>query len=273
MKATSDPIPVAAQNSSEIKPPSPFALAFFHFYVRFKLGWTFRSLRVAHMDRFPTPPDKHPIIVFLNHASWWDPIPCTVLNHRMRPHTTLYAPVDRIAMVQSNVSLIRRVGYFPIDTGTVRGTKAFLNDCKKVLDLPNAILWVTPQGEFTDPRSRPIHLRRGLATLIARLGPVTVVPLALEYSFWEHSRPFVLGSWGEPIHIEDGASKSIREWHQLLTQSLTATQDELADLVIRREGNAFRTICFGRLGPRNALNLIRDLKPLFQRTKEPPAAS
>jgi 1-acyl-sn-glycerol-3-phosphate acyltransferase len=248
-----------AASSSDIRTPSPVLLALYQMSVRLRLGWNFRSLRIANAERFPT--DAQPLIVFMNHPSWWDPAPSMLLHHEFRPTGRLFAPVDEAALARAGY--LRRLGFFPIRTGSVSGARKFLKDARHLLGIPGAVLWVTPEGEFTDPRERPLRLRRGLAKLISTLDEVTILPMALEYPFWDGTRPEILTSFGEPIRIRDGQAKTTAEWQRILAQSLTDTQDELAELVVARQANRFRVLFFGPLGVRGLVRLLRDMKPLF----------
>jgi 1-acyl-sn-glycerol-3-phosphate acyltransferase len=126
------------------------------------------------------------------------------------------------------------------------------------------MLVFTPEGKFSDVRKRPLELRRGLASLIAKLKTVTVVPLAIEYTLWDEKRPEILACWGEPVLIADGTAKSTNDWHALLTERLTRTLDELAELSIEREGWRFRPVLHGRLGPRNLKKMAADLRTLYR---------
>ncbi|MBT9330945.1 lysophospholipid acyltransferase family protein [Paracidobacterium acidisoli] len=273
------PRPIPAQHA-EVPPPSPFLLALYYVAVRFRLGWNFRSLRIANPDRFPA--DNQPVIVFMNHPSWWDPAVGLLIHHRFHPGGSFYAPIDETALAR--VPYLRRLGFFPIRTGSISGTRRFFIDARSVLSRPGAILWVTPEGEFTDPRERPIRLRRGLAKLLSTLrlqnsepletgrqsiGPLTLLPMALEYPFWDGIRPDILASFGEPIHIEDGKAIHIDEWHQILTQALTSAQNDLAEMVVNRQAGRFHVLFFGPPGPGAFLRLLRGLLPLFRRTSLP----
>jgi hypothetical protein len=68
---------------------------------------------------------------------------------------------------------------------------------------PDSVLWVTPEGRFTDVRTRPAIFRPGLASLVARLDTFTLVPLAFEYTFWDERLPEILVSCGQPIAVAD----------------------------------------------------------------------
>jgi hypothetical protein len=123
-----------------------------------------------------------------------------------------------------------------------------LRTAREILSTPNAVLWVTPEGQFTDMRTRPAIFRPGLAALVARLGRCTLVPLAFEYTFWNERLPEILLSCGQPIEITDGRLHSTEEWSERLAFALEATQDELAALSKLRDPGYFTTILSGRVG-------------------------
>ncbi len=54
--------------------------------------------------------------------------------------------------------------------------------------MPGKALMITPQGEFTDVRSRPVEFKPGLARLAADCGAI-VQPFASEFVFWNEPRP------------------------------------------------------------------------------------
>jgi hypothetical protein len=90
--------------------------------------------------------------------------------------------------------------------------------------------------------------RPGLAALVARLGACTLVPLAIEYTFWDERLPEILVSCGQPVQVVDGKQHSVEEWNDQLGAALAATQDELATLAKLRDPERFETILSGRVG-------------------------
>ncbi len=143
---------------------------------------------------------------------------------------------------------LRKLGLFPVENGTRRGAAQFLRASQQILSIPNSVLWVTPEGRFTDMRTRPASFRPGLAALVARLGACTLVPLAFEYTFWDERLPEILVSCGQPLEVADGKLSSAAVWNERLEAALTATQDELATLVKLRDPARFETILSGRVG-------------------------
>ena len=74
--------------------------------------------------------------------------------------------MDAVAL--KHYGLLRKLGLFAVESGTPRGAAQFLRAAGKILSTPNSVLWVTPEGRFTDMRTRPAVFRPGLAALVAR---------------------------------------------------------------------------------------------------------
>jgi len=232
------------------------------FADRLNLLSKFESLRVVHEERLASVPSRTPLIVYLNHPSWWDPAPVMEVKFRAFPGRAAYYPTESRALERA--SHLRRIGSFPLYAGSVSGTKRLIRDCEYVLSQPDSMLVITPEGKFSDVRKRPLELRRGLASLLSKLKTVTVVPLAIEYTLWDEKRLEILACWGEPILIADGTAKCTNEWQALVMESLTRTLDELAEISIKREGWRFRPLLHGRLGPRNLKKMVADLRTLYR---------
>jgi 1-acyl-sn-glycerol-3-phosphate acyltransferase len=208
------------------------------------LGRHFRALRLAHGERFPA--TAGPLIIYVNHASWWDPLACIMLSRHLLPAASHYAPMDAAAL--KHYAIFRRMGLFPVEAGTHRGAVQFLRAAREILATPNSVLWITPEGRFTDIRVRPKVFAPGLAALVARMESCTVLPMAFEYTFWDERLPEILINCGEPIRIADGRACSAEEWNRVFTDSLAQTQDELAALAMLRDPALFTTALSGKVG-------------------------
>ncbi len=230
------------EESSELVPPSRRLLSLFSIYLHWYLGRHFRAVRLANSSRFPR--KAGPLIVFANHASWWDPLACIVTSRYFLPNASHYGAMDAAAL--KHYGFLRKLGLFPLQTGTRRGAAQFLKDAKEIVSTPDSVLWITPEGRFTDVRTRPIIFRPGLAAVVARLGACTLVPLAFEYTFWDERLPEILVSCGQPIEVAEG--RSTEEWSEHLATALADTSDELAALSMLRDPERFETILSGRIG-------------------------
>jgi 1-acyl-sn-glycerol-3-phosphate acyltransferase len=105
-------------------------------------------------------------------------------------------------------------------------------------------LWVTPQGRFADVRERPLAFKPGLAALAAKArNGCTVVPLAVEYVFWNERLPEALLRFGDPVHVGGQSSEVLQhELEAALTTTMKAlkleamARDPKAFSLLRREG-------------------------------------
>lgn len=228
--------------------PSRAMLAWFSLYLRWYVPRHFHALRLAHAARFLDGANSgRPVIVALNHPSWWDPLTCILISRYMLPHHDHYAPMD--ATEVDRYRILAHMGLFPIDKNSPRGATQFLRAGHQVLSRPQSLLWVTPQGDFTDVRQRPIVFRHGLSALVARLPEATVIPLAIEYTYWNERLPEILANSGAPVHLSGLAEAEAIDTR--LTAALAAAQDELAALAHTRDASLFDTVLQDATGAGN----------------------
>ncbi|MGC2398987.1 MAG: lysophospholipid acyltransferase family protein [Acidobacteriaceae bacterium] len=228
-----------------LAPPSRVLLCLFERYLHWYIGRHFHAMRLANGGRFP----RHggPVIVYGNHASWWDPLAFIVISRYFLPTGAHYAPMDGLAL--KHYGFLGKLGMFPVEAGTRRGAAQFLKAANQIFSTPDSVLWLTPEGRFSDVRTRPLVFRSGLAALGARFGACTLVPLAAEYTFWDERLPEILLCCGQPIEAGgDGQPHSSEEWNERLAGALANTQDELAGLAKLRDGTRFETVLSGRVG-------------------------
>jgi 1-acyl-sn-glycerol-3-phosphate acyltransferase len=221
---------------------------------------SFTAVRASRQGWAPKGASRN-LIVYTNHPSWWDPIHFFLLASIEMPDRRLYGPMDAAAL--EKYGFFRKLGVFGVERSR-RGAARFLLTSQAILALPGASLWMTAQGEFSDPRRRPVRLRPGLAHLIRRLDEATVVPLAVEYPFWNEKRPEALSRFGRPLQVSDGASRSVEEWTERLEERLTETMDALAEESRARDPRLFRTLVRGRVGVGAVYDLGRRLAALVR---------
>ena len=231
----------AARRDATLPRTWPWLWRLFAWYSRRYLRRHFHAVRISRTGPAPTLDDR-PTVIYLNHPSWWDPLVCLDLARRAWPERQHFAPIDRRAL--ERYGFFRHLGFFGVDESRT-GAAAFLRIGSAVLAEPNALLWITAQGEFTDPRARPVALAPGLARLLHRAGDVNVVPLAIEYPFWTERTPEALLRFGRVI---DDHPRDVDTTHALLAAELERAMDGLADDARRREAGDFATWLAGRSG-------------------------
>lgn len=237
-------------------------------YLRRYLRKHFTAVRLVRGTR-PAPDPDRPLIVYSNHPSWWDPLVYMWLTGTLFAGREGYGPMDATAL--RKYGLFRRLGVFGVETGTRRGAAQFLRAARAVLARPGAILWVTAEGRFTDPRTRPVRIEPGIAHLARSVDRVVLLPLAIEYPFWNERLPETLLRFGEAVRVEDGPGDDVEAWTTLLERKLEANLDALAETARRRDPDAFETLQAGRTGVGGPYDLWRRLKAAVLGRKFRPA--
>ncbi len=242
--------------------------------LRWFAGYTARYLRrhFSHVWLAGEVPnlDGRPAIVFANHASWWDPLICLHLNRRFFAERPSFAPIDAAAL--QRYRMLGRMGFFPVEQDSPRGAVQFLRAGQAILARPDAMLWLTPQGEFQDARVRPVRFKPGLAKLIERLDhEVALVPLAIDYFHGVERLPEVAARFGEPISVAAEVTRRTRsdlpprhlggyaDYAQHLESALAQTQDQLARDVMERSGRPMTSLLSGQPGIGGIYDLWRGL--------------
>ncbi len=224
---------------------SHLVLKAFAAYSRRYLRQNFHGLRILKSGQ-PPRHSARPIVIYLNHAAWWDPLVCLLLAREFFPERTSFAPID--AAMLKRYGFFKHLGFFGVTPETQRGARTFLRTTHALLASSRNAVWFTPQGRFMDVRERPLRLEAGLGVLAAREPGALFIPLAIEYSFWTEPRPEILVSFGEPIVPGAEPARVASDWTRILTDALEAAQDELAQRSCRREVNQWVALQRGKLG-------------------------
>jgi 1-acyl-sn-glycerol-3-phosphate acyltransferase len=185
-------------------------------------------------------------VVFFNHPSWWDPLVAIFLAQSLMPEHRHYGPMDAEAL--GRYRLFQRLGCFGVTSGTRRGALTFLRVSQAILQQPRSVLWLTPEGRFSDPRQRPVQLQPGLGALARRIDTAILIPLAIEYVFWEERFPEILLRFGHAIQVSSAGQRQSNTYSEHFAQALEATQDALAREACQRDPAAFDTLLRGRVG-------------------------
>jgi len=262
LAATSDETSAgAAEPSSFASAPLPAKSSWlyrgFVRYCRWYVPRQFNAIRLAKPG-FPGYPAEEPVLIYMNHPSWWDPLVGLLLAEEGFAERSHYAPIDAAALKQ--YAFFGKLGFFGIEPDTPTGGRKFLRMGRRIMAEPQAALWVTAEGHFTDPRQRPVRLRPGVAHLAKHLTHGHIVPLALEYPFWEEKYPEALACFGDPIAIESQTARTTKHWHAKLTEALEHTMNRLSTLAMRREPVDWLTLLSGRAGTSVTYDLWRSVR-------------
>jgi 1-acyl-sn-glycerol-3-phosphate acyltransferase len=236
-----------------------------------------------------SPPDTNlpgPHVFVMNHPSWWDPL-IGLIASRFFPAMKGFAPIDKKAL--DKYAFFGRLGLFGVDQNTIQGAKSFMASSKAILKDPNHSLWITVQGEFTDPRIRPVSVRPGAGHLLANLEQGTLWPLVMEFPFWEEAFPEALIRFGAPVPLcrtSPGADKdwggenpgtqthsgthpgdpkpfSPKAWNARIARILERTMDDLARDAMTRDPARFVTIIKGKSRVGGMFDRLRRMASFF----------
>ncbi len=233
----------AASDRAWLPARSDLLCRWFRWWVRGYLRKHFHAIRLARGTQ-PDVPSDLPLIVVLNHPSWWDPL-IGVVVAGLWPERAHYAPMDDSAL--KRYSLLGKLGIYGVEQRTTRGAVAFLRTTTAILFRRRTAVWITAQGRFTDPLVRPAQLRRGVGHVARRLDRGVIATLALEYLFWDERLPEVLCRFGRPIVIKKKQALMTSEWVERIQTSLTSAQDALRDDALSRDPSRFETLLQGKV--------------------------
>lgn len=237
-------------------------LRWFTWYSRRYLRRHFHSLRVSRAG-LPLRNCELPLVVFSNHASWWDPLLWLALKTEFFSSQRAFSPIDAKALAR--YKLLSRLGFFGVEQKTGRGAIQFLRTAEKILRQPGHILALTPQGRFADARERPVRFETGVGHLAARVKRAVFLPMASEFVYWEERLPEILVRFGEPIEVDAASKMDAEGWTALFEQRLETVQDALGTESQRRSPSQFQTILHGRAGQGGVYDWYRAAKAKFRR--------
>jgi len=234
-------------------------LRWFTWYSRRYIRRHFHSLRVSVAG--PPPEGRGlPLVLYSNHASWWDALVCLVVKAEFFPARNAFTPID--AAMLERYKMFRKLGFFGVEQHSRRGAVQFLRTAEAILQSPTSLLAITPQSRFADVRERPIRFEAGLGHLATRFEHALFVPVVAEYVFWEERLPEILVSFGEPVEVrrEHNIAFDAKYWTTLFEQKLTEAQDALAIEAQRRNSDNFQIVLRGGAGQGGVYDWWRGMK-------------
>lgn len=206
----------------------------------------------------PSPADG-PLILYLNHPSWWDGYMAIVLNRMV-----LGNRFQGFCMMEEKE--LRRYGFFTWvgafsvnrqDARSAMGSVAYIG--RMLAERRDRALAIFPQGEITPNDRRPLTIFSGMAHVARRAGGATLWPIALRYEFRGEQRPEAFIRAGPAHHAP--ADLDPRALTAVAGVRLTAVCDALRDGVNSGTLEGYRVLLRGRPGPDKLFDAARALLP------------
>lgn len=243
---------------SEIALPNVSRWLFRQFcsYTRWYLQRNFRQVLLLKDAHEPIPDDQ-PLICLMNHPCWWDPLIGLMVATQSFPQRQPYGAMDDHAL--ESYAIFKKLGFFGVERNSARGGVQFLRLAQRIVEQPGAALWLTPQGRYADVRERPVTLLAGVSHLLSRMESGFVMPVSLEYFFWDERLPFASAALGTPVSVAEAGVRSAAAWNEVLSDAMATTQDRLSAAVMRRDPAAFEVMIDGRRGMGNLYGWWRDM--------------
>ena len=253
----------------------PRILGGFHWYIPRYIRKHFHALALnrTELDQADISP-KDSLVVYANHASWWDPLVAMYSAKHMFSGFTFQAPIAAAALEKYRI--FSKLGFFPVEQETFQGAKHFLDVSLRLLEQPGTSIWITPEGRFADVRDHSAEFMPGLAHLAHSLqrrsdrgsARTWFVPIAIEYTFWEERLPEILVWFGEPqvvAHLESSSNSPTNvnpnkaEWNDRLVSALRRAQQRLSAAAIARDESLFEVMLSGSAGTSRVYDVWRRL--------------
>lgn len=206
---------------------------------------------------------RGPALVAMNHQSWWDPLIGLLVGGLLTPARPVMGPMQADQL--KKFAIFRKVGVFGIEPDD----PASLGEMVKYVRWsfaqdPARVLWITPQGEFVDPRAE-VRVRPGASAVAARLSDepaaCDVVVLAIEMVFWIDQRPEVLLRAADVRCHGDDRSSTIA-WTRALNAAMRDNASALANASITRDPARFRVVYSAEGVPRDGDDVGGRINPL-----------
>ena len=252
--------PASASQRQSIQIVRPLLGAFLY-YIHRSLQKQFHAVRVMRDGLPPEVPMDKPLVVYLNHASWWDPLVMMWLGKWYYPSRPQYGPID--APQLKRYSFFKYLGVFGVEKGTLTGAREFMRNADAIFAQKGGMLWLTPQGRFADARERPLAFASGLAHLAMRRRDAVFVPLAIEYGFGQEKFPEISLRFGTPLLASSLPDSAVRVQNHL-EEGLENALDRLSEAVILKDERKFQTLISGRGGASVPYDLWRAFKGMVK---------
>lgn len=234
-------------------------LRVFGWYSCHLLRKRFASVRIAdETDAImrETAESGRPVLIAMNHPSWWDPIIGVMIKHHFLRERFAISPID-LAMYK-RFGFMKRLGLFGIDLDHPNAGSAMLEYVRTcAASHPDLAVLMTPQGEFRDVRA-PIAIRPGIASVALALENAAMLSLSIELTFWHDQRPELLLRFER---CEQPEHESTTGYVRVIRDCMRRNGERLSELSVARDVQNLRPLLTPK-GPKvnPAFDLIQKVR-------------
>jgi 1-acyl-sn-glycerol-3-phosphate acyltransferase len=211
----------------------------FAVYNRNLLKRRFHSLQVSGLDFLRDNNAQIPLIVYANHSSWWDGLVAFEIFRQ--------AKLDAFYMMEEkhlkNLFLFQKLGAFSIVRENGREAIKSINYSADLLKKNGGTLLIFPQGEILPNDARPIKFYTGLPRIIAQIGKVYAVPMAMRYEFLGEFKPQIFVKIASPELVETDSNFKAKEKTNVFAERITENLDKLKTDIVNKNLAVYENLC------------------------------
>lgn len=226
----------------------------FRLFARYAARYYRRHMHALRLAEWGKPPgvltsgsgERRPLVVYSNHPSWWDAMVYILLADRLFPRRRAHAPMD--AAMLRRYPIFRRLGAFAVEPDSPAGAAAFLEQARALLADPDCLLFVSAPGRFVDVRTRPQGVKAGIARVPELAPDALLVPLAIDFVFWDERKPEGLLAFGPAMEVSRLSALPRAERRAHLEAALHDTMDRLQRSAEARSPSDFASLLTSTAG-------------------------
>ncbi|MGM0376291.1 MAG: lysophospholipid acyltransferase family protein [Bacteroidota bacterium] len=158
----------------------PFFVWFFRHYSHWMIRSHFRQIFIEGDTEKP----EAPLLIISNHFSWWDGFFINHLNHKF------WQKKFHVMMLEEQLTkrkFLSRAGAFSIKRGN-RSAVESMHYAENMLDNPENLLLMYPQGEINSMAHHPLKFEKGIEHFIHKEGISVKMVVAL-IDYFSHRKP------------------------------------------------------------------------------------
>jgi 1-acyl-sn-glycerol-3-phosphate acyltransferase len=187
-------------------------------------------------------PSDRPVLLFGNHVSNWDGFLYRALQKKLRTGVPIYSLM--LERELQRLPLFRALGGVGIDPASAASVARAVRAAQALrTERSDFFFSVFPQGSTFPAGKRPLGFQEGVRHFARALGPVTLLPVALQFEWLGSLRPHVWITVGEPLPETsakaNGEVPALEIFEASVTELLDRTNAELCARGESAKGNGY----------------------------------
>lgn len=198
-----------------------FFNAWFTGHAQKRIQHRFAKVLVQGLDAAKKTVKQAPVLVISNHVCWWDPLVALTISE-------LWLQCDGHALMDAKnlrrLPFFSLIGAFGVDLENPADGAASIKYAARLLNQPQRLLWVFPQGRERPAHLLPLGFRPGSAEIARVAKQALTLPVGLSYAFCGEEKPYLYVSFGEALKAERDTQKALVLQEQAVAQELARIQ-------------------------------------------------